>query len=1278
MSQSSKSVSEQDPSGVLTGGGEMGALMRSLDWLKTPLGPVESWSPALQMMVRTLLVNRFPLLLWWGPQYVQLYNDAYRPIPGAKHPKSLGQPASECWPEIWHVIGPLIDTPFQGGPATWMEDILLEVNRHGFVEETHFTIAYSPVPDDTVPSGIGGVLGTVHEITEKVVGERRMVALRELGTRSVEAKTAEGACDVAAKTLTAHDKDVPFALLYLTDADGKHARLAGAAGVSPGQAISPQVVELDAEDASPWPLAETRRTEEVQTITDLGSRLPLVPPGPWSDPPTTAVVLPIRSNKAHEVAGFFAAGVSARLRFDDAYRRFLEIATAQVATAIANARAYEGEKRRAEALAELDRAKTAFFSNVSHEFRTPLTLMLGPVEAMLARSFTELSPAAKGQLEVVNRNGLRLLRLVNTLLDFSRIEAGRVRATYQPTDLAAFTTDLTSVFRAAVERAGLRLVVDCPKLTGPVFVDRDMWEKIVFNLLSNAFKFTFDGEIVVTLGQTEQSAELRVRDTGTGIPASEMPRLFERFHRVQNARGRTHEGSGIGLALVQELVKLHGGSIVAESKVGQGTTFTVTVPLWADHLPPEQVGNDRSLASSGTGANSFVEEALRWLPDELQENTERLPELPKYQEPIPTAFTETNVGGEDDRPYVLVADDNADMRQYVARLLAERYRVGVVPDGEAAWAAVEEDLPDLILTDVMMPRLDGFGLLRRLRDDPRRQNIPVILLSARAGEESRVEGMEAGADDYLVKPFGARELLARVSAHLQMARLRRESEQAIRQSEERFRVLFETMTEGFAIDEIIFDEAGRGCDLRYLEMNPAFERQTGLKRLDILGRTTLELFPDAEPLWFERFGEVASTGVSAHFQAKFGPLERWFEVSAYRIRPNQIATVFFDITERKQAEDRVREADRKKDEFLAILAHELRNPLAPLRNGLQVMKLARDDGNAIEQARAMMERQLGQMVRLIDDLMDLSRISRGKIELRKERVELATVVQRAVETSRPLIEAGGHDLTISVPPDPTYVDADVTRLTQVFSNLLNNAAKYTERGGQVTLTVERLGSDVVTRVRDTGVGIPADMLPKVFDIFTQVNRSLERSQGGLGIGLSLVKKLVEMHGGSVEAHSEGHGTGSEFVVRLPVVLSLAGSHRAEDAGAKVTATARRRILVVDDNRDSATSLAMMLRIMGNEAQTAHDGLEALDVAAAFRPDVILLDIGMPKLNGYETARRIRQEPWGKNVVLVAVTGWGQEEDRRRSHEAGFNIHMVKPVEPAALEKLLASVQATTA
>ena len=751
---------------------EMERLIAEKDWSATPLGIAENWPPALKMMLSVLLANRFPTLLWWGPEYVQFYNDAYRPIPGAKHPMSLGQTAKECWAEIWHVLKPLIDTPFHGGPPTWIEDFELEIRRSNFQEETHFTVAYSPVPDETASNGIGGVLATVHEITSKVIGERRLALLRELASRATVGRTAADACSVAAEALALNQKDLPFSVLYLLDKDGKSARCVGVAGVQRDCPASPACIDLCQESSDVWsPFARLAvRQNSVAVVENLQSRLSEVPAGPWSDPPRTAVVVPIPSSKSGSVRGFLIHGVSSRLTLDDNYRTFFQLIAAQVATAISNAEAYEEERRRAEALAEIDRAKTIFFSNVSHEFRTPLTLMLGPLQDLLSRSDAHLSATAKEQLELVSRNGSRLLRLVNTLLDFSRIEAGRVRAMYEATDLPALTAELVSVFRSATERAGLKLTVECHDLGEPVYVDRDMWEKIVLNLMSNAFKFTFDGEIVVSMERVGNFAELRIHDTGVGIPQEALPKLFDRFHRIPNTRSRTHEGSGIGLALVQELVKLHSGAVRVESGVDEGTTFIVSVPLGQQHVPAGQLGGSRTQSSTSISPQAFVEEAMRWLPNASDaDDQDELLAIPK-----------TVSSGAAQRARILIADDNADMRQYLARLLAESYHVETVSDGRAALESAREHPPDLVLSDVMMPELDGFELLKHLRAEEKLRKIPIVLLSARAGEESRVEGMQAGADDYVVKPFSARELLARISARLDIARLQRRSEEQLR------------------------------------------------------------------------------------------------------------------------------------------------------------------------------------------------------------------------------------------------------------------------------------------------------------------------------------------------------------------------------------------------------------------------------------------------------------------------------------------------------------------
>ena len=795
---------------ILLGGGEMGERIRAFDWSQTPLGPIDSWSPALLTTVRTMLANRFPLLLWWGPQYISIYNDAYIPILGEKHPWALGQPVRECWKEIWHILQPLIDTPFQGGPATWDDDIFLEINRHGFIEETHFTIAYSPVPDETALGGIGGVLATVHEITEKVVGERRIVALRDLGAHIAEARTAEEACRIAAETLAGHDKDIPFALLYLIETDGKSAYLAGAAGVLIDEEISPRTVDLNEPRNSLWPLATVWRTGVMQVVEPLEERFPGAPLGPWSDRPGTAVVLPIPSNKAHQLAGLLIVGVSARLKFDQLYKDFLELVRTQVAAAIANARAYEEERRRAEALAEIDRAKTAFFSNVSHEFRTPLTLMLGPLEEALADS-EELSPANRERLSMVHRNALRQLRLVNTLLDFARIEAGRIEANYQPTDLAFYTAELASVFRSAIEQAGLKLIVNCEPLSAPVYVDREMWEKIVLNLVSNAFKFTFEGEIEVSLVQRGERVELSVRDTGVGIPADELPHMFERFHRVRGMRSRTQEGTGIGLALVQELIRLHSGAIDVTSVEKKGTTFTVSIPMGTTHLSENRIGVTQPtsrVTAVALAAEPFVQEALSWLP----ENDLPLSMPSSVSDQLPLDSGKEGMTTAVRKPRILLADDNADMREYIQRLLTQsNYRVESVSDGVAALEAARAHPPALVLIDVMMPRLDGFGLLRELRADSATATIPVIMLSARAGEEARVEGMEAGADDYLVKPFSARELVARIRAHLEIARIRNEAEEAINYRSAQF----ETLVNQAPIGVYLID-----ADFRIREVNP--------------------------------------------------------------------------------------------------------------------------------------------------------------------------------------------------------------------------------------------------------------------------------------------------------------------------------------------------------------------------------------------------------------------------------------------------------------------------
>ncbi len=1237
----------------------MGVRVRAFDWSRTPLGPIEGWSSALRTTVSILTANRFPLLLWWGPQYIQIYNDAYSPILGAKHPdRALGQPVSECWSEVWHVIGPLIDTPFRGGPATWMDDILLEIDRHGFVEESHFTIAYSSVPDETAPNGIGGVLATVHEITQKVVQERRVLALRDLGARLMGAKSADDACRSAAQALAAHAEDVPFALFYLFDGEGNKAYLAGSCGVEAGDVFSPHSIDLRASDAG-WPFAEVQRSEIGQVVPNLAARFGATRIGPWSDSPDTAVVLPLRSNKVHEPAGLLIAGLSSRLKLDDFYQSFLEFAAAQVATSIANARAFEEEKKRVDALAEIDRAKTLFFSNVSHEFRTPLTLMSGALDEISQALAENNAARALESVSAAHRNTGRLLRLVNNLLDFSRISAARADPRFAPTDLSAFTAELASSFRSACERVGLDLSVDCRPIGQPTYVDREMWEKVVLNLLSNAVKFTFDGFIKVSmhLADDQRSVQLDVCDTGTGIPKEEMPRVFERFHRVVSAKGRSVEGSGIGLALVNELVSLHGGTVSVKSEPNNGSTFTVRIPLGTAHLCKEQIVEGSTDRAAVPATNPYVTEALQWTsPSDASAKISGDPE------------THRATSGS-----VLVADDNRDMREYLTRLLSDYWRVIAVPDGQAALQTVREQAPDVVLADVMMPNLDGVGLLRALRADQSTAAIPIVLLSARAGEEARIDGLRQGADDYLIKPFSARELIARVQTQMTRSRVRAAQNARDRRLAEVFRNA--PVSIGFL----------RGPEHVFEFVNDEYRRL--FFERDVLGKTVRDALPELKGQGiYELLDRVYQSG-EAYFGRSLqmllrdpnGPVgERYFDFVYQPLSGTDgeggVAVVAFDVTELALARREAESANRAKDTFLAMLGHELRNPLAPIVTTLHIMSL-RGQGT-MEQERAVITRQVDHMVRLVDDLLDVSRVARGKIELRKEPVELADVVAKAIETAGPLIEERRHNLVLDIPATGLMIDADAGRLTQVVSNLLTNAAKYTQIAGTIRVNATRSDHDVVLRVIDNGVGIAPEMLPRVFEMFTQAEQSSARAQGGLGLGLTIARALAERHRGELSVESAGLGKGSTFILRVPAAQgALIHKETPTVAMLPVRApdAASPRILIVDDNEDAANGLAQVLALRGYPTSVAYDGPSALKLAEDFAPDIALLDIGLPVMDGHELARRLRKNRTSANVKLIAVTGYGQKVDRERSRKAGFHAHLVKPVNLDALKEIMDSV-----
>jgi signal transduction histidine kinase len=1138
----------------LSGGGEMGERMRAFDWSCSPVGPATQWPQSLKTAVSICIGSRYPIVLWWGnPEYTMFYNDGYIPVLGVtKHPGWLGRSGREAWKEIWSTVGPMLDSVFQTGEATWSEDLLLLMDRNLPREETYFTFSYSPIRGDK--DEIDGIFCACYETTGRVVGERRLQTLRDLGR--IEVKSAEEACQIALNTLAANPYDVPFALVYLLDEDARGAHLICASGIEDDSTAAPALITMNG-DAT-WPLCDVFETNTAKVVSDVEQRFGSLPGGPWPESCNTALILPIGASVHAKPSGFLVAGLSPRRIVDAEYRSFFDLVVGHVGTAISNARAYEEERKRAEALAEIDRTKTTFFSNVSHEFRTPLTLMLGPLEETLAD--TSLSSSVHDQLDVAHRNSVRLLKLVNTLLDFSRIEAGRIEAVYEAVDLQALTTELASMFRSAIERAGLKLIVDDSPLQAEVYVDREMWEKIVFNLLSNAFKFTFEGEITVGLKKSGENVELEVSDTGTGIPDDELPHLFERFHRVKGARGRSYEGSGIGLALVQELVKLHGGAVRVKSEVGRGSTFTVSIPTGSAHLPAERLGGARTLGSTSVRSDAYVDELLKWLPNETNHlDRFALPEIPAATADQP-------------RARILLADDNTDMREYLRRLLATKYDVEVVAEGETALATALSQKFDLVLSDVMMPKLDGFGLLKALRADEKTRTTPVILLSARAGEESRVEGMGAGADDYLIKPFSARELMARVEAHLNLQRVRREAEEAV---------------------------------------------------LQLMAR-------------------------------------------------EQKARASAEI------------ANRVKDDFLAMLSHELRTPLNAIFGWTHLLK----SGKLGEADRArgidIIHRNAEAQRAIIDELLDISRIVTGKLQLEPKPIELVSVIQAAIDAVRPAAEAKNIQIVTALDANAGLIMGEAVRLQQVVWNLLSNAVKFTPKDGLVEVELRCVGPRVEIVIRDTGEGIAPEFLPYIFERFRQADTSAKRTHGGLGLGLSIVSSLVAMHSGDIRAESDGHGKGATFVVSLPLISELL---RPTDPVAvefwqqngsipelNADVLSGLKVLTVDDQQDTRELITLALGRYGAEVRASDSASMALKMIADWRPDVVVSDIGLPEMDGYDFMRRLREiEGDGERIPAIAVTGYAGALDESKALNAGYALHLSKPIELNELAKAIARV-----
>jgi signal transduction histidine kinase/FixJ family two-component response regulator len=1165
--------------------GQMATLIRAFDWSSTPLGPMTRWPQSLQTIVRTMLASRFAMWMAWGPDLTFLYNDAYAAMTlGRKHPWALGKPSREVWAEIWHDIGPRIDSVIRDGRATWDEGLLLFLERNGYAEETYHTFSYSPLTDDA--GTIAGHLCVVVEETDRVIDVRRLASVRLLAESLWGASHEAELLRSIEQTLSGNAYDLPFTLLYLTAPDDAPPRLAAATGFPRHAAIMPP---------DEWPVTLTSAQAQPMIVDDLERRFGELPTGCWSIPPHQALVMPIAQQGNERPAAMLIVGLNPHRPLDTGYRGFIELIARQIASALTNVRAYAEEQQRATALTELDRAKTAFFSNVSHEFRTPLTLLLGPLEEARAGN-AKLPPGVGAQLEVVHRNALRLLKLVNTLLDFSRIEAGRVDAWYEPTNFAEYTAELASGFRAVAERGGLSFTVEAEAIAEAVYLDRDMWEKVVLNLLSNAIKHTFSGGIAVRITAAPDAAIVEVRDTGVGIPSTELPHIFDRFHRVPNARSRTHEGSGIGLALVQELVRLHGGRIDVTSTEDVGTTFTVSVPFGAEHLPDGQRRAPDMRRTSTTPQErhraSFTDEGLRWMPD-----ADGL--APATASPTPASVRATRV---------LLADDNADMRAYVSRLLREQgWAVEAVADGEAALASAMAEAPDLVLSDVMMPRLDGFALLRELRARPHTAQVPVILLSARAGEEARVEAAHAGADDYVTKPFAAQELTARVGAHLTLARERARAiaaETEARARTERLQHVSAALSAArtpaavadTALAAAMHAIGGTTGAISLLAPDGAtieITASVGFSEplLDVWRRRANDgtspashavrtrdatfvhdlaecdaLFPAAgaafRALGIEAVADLPLRTGRGNADSVFGVLSLCYR-TPQPFDAEQVAFVrtLADLTgqaldraladanervARGEADAQRAEADRQRDaaerasraksDFLAVMSHELRTPLNAIAGYVQLLEMGIHGSlsNPQREALARIGRSQRHLLGLVNDVLSLARIEAGHLEYAFGDVVVQDVITNLSPMIDPQMAAKQLTYALRLGTAPITVRADPERLDQIVLNLLSNAVKFTPVGGRIEVAVlppPDAPDMVAVGVTDSGIGIPAEHFDAIFQPFVQLEAGRTRSAQGSGLGLAIARDLARGMGGDLRVESR-EGEGSTFILTL--------------------------------------------------------------------------------------------------------------------------------------------------
>jgi PAS domain S-box-containing protein len=1308
----------------LTSGGEMGKLIRVLDWSRTPVGPLELWPQSLKTAVNILLNSRHPMFIWWGRELTNIYNDAYMPMLGARHPQALGRSAPNVWADVWPMVGPQAEVVMRECRATCNEPILLVMERHGYTEEAYFTFSFSPAPDDS--GGVGGVFCAVTENTARVLDERRLKMLRDLGERSLaEAKTVEQACRAAAVTLADNLHDFPFALIYLLDEDGKRARLCESVNLPAGTKASPATVTVGSGDDG-WNFSRVIETSRSQTVEDLEKRFGRLPAGPWADDwAKRALALPLAKTGAQELpAGFLVVGTSPRLSFNDDYRGFLDLAAGQIAKAISNARAYEEERKRAEALAEIDRGRTVFISNASHEFRTPLTMQAEEAIGQLA-SIVESSDDAIVSKDL---NGVIMSwnKGAEKLFGYAAEEViGKSIMILIPPDCADEETRILESIRRGekvdhyetVRRRKDGALVKISLTVSPI---RNK-EGVVIGASKIARDITERKNVEQALAESARQQRA-------------LYLLADHLHRAQSL----DDIYNAALDAILDALQCDRVSILLRNEAG-----VMRFAVW------------RGLSE---GYRKAVEGHSPWKPDE------------KYPQPV--CVNDIDVAEIDDSLKAVVRDEGIGALAFIP-LVSRGKLIGKFMTYFNAPHIISDDEIALSLT---IARQLAFGIERKRGEELLRQKAAQLTLITNTAPVFIAHCDAQSRFKFVNEPYAGRfgltpeDCIGKRFSEVVGAEAYRSLRQYIEVALSGEPVDFEIEVPYAAIGrrfmhssyapefdangkvvgfvaaitdvserkkaeqkliattakfESVFNQSGIYAGMMDLQ---GYLREVNDIALDRCGYTREQVLDRLfwETPWWRGSEEVKARIRAATEQAAAGMVfreelpywwadgtERVAEFAMHPIRDQDGGVMLLyptgiDITERKRAEEEIarllteeqaarevaEQATRAKDEFLAIVSHELRSPLNAILGWNRLLRSQRGDDPEIAKVTKTVERSGKAQLQLIEDLLDTARIISGKMKLEFQPVEPVAIISAALDTIRPAAESKGILITTNLDPKAGQITGDPDRLQQVVWNLVSNAIKFTPRGGRVRVELRRGGVGVQIVVNDTGQGINPNLLPFIFDRFKQGDTEASRRFGGLGLGLALVKHLVELHGGSVAVQSPGANHGATFIVNLPVraVKGDSGTERQTEGETEVERRAGRRMrtdklegvraLVVDDEpgaRELLTATLEQYGVLVTDVDSTSAALAALESQfgdEASEPfDILISDIGMPGADGYELIQRVRAHANGRmsRIRAIALTAYARTEDRLRALRAGYQMHVPKPVDEEELTTVIAAL-----